>query len=219
MTAVLVQFKLRTKSASPTSIKITAKSVELVQPNEGTSRLTLLRFWSSASTQSLILCSARRRHRESRAAPLPSLYTLIYVCGAGCSDSVYKVIREQERDTYKSLLRKTAFLADHPRQDPQTIQEVRQQRPFVSEDKASHHWNDIYDDLQLPKDGATDLDTTAYSIGAVAEVTLHPEEEGEENGMDEEVEGEERMDEENDGREDRMGEEEGGEQGMDETEP
>ncbi|THU95821.1 hypothetical protein K435DRAFT_859173 [Dendrothele bispora CBS 962.96] len=157
----------------------------------------------------------------TRSCAAPKLIHPSYLINVrGCSDSIYKVIREQERDMYKSLLRKTALLADHPRQDPQTIQEVRQQRPFVSEDKASHHWNDIYDDFQLPEDSAIDLDTTAYSVvGAVAEAMLHPEEEGGENRTDEEVEGEERMDKETDGREDRMDEEEEGEQGMDETEP
>jgi len=115
---------------------------------------------------------------------------------------------------YKSLLRKSALLADHPRQDPWTIQKVRQQRPFVSEDKASHHWTDVYGDVQLPEDGATDLDTTDYRVGVAAEALLHPEEEEGEKRMDE---GAERMNEE-EGGETRIDEEEEGKERIDEEE-
>jgi len=139
---------------------------------------------------------------------------IIYV--RGCSDSVYKVVRQQERNMYKSLLRKSALLADHPRQDPSTIQKVRQQRPFVSEDKASYHWTDVYGDVQLPEDDATDPDTADYFVGVAAEALLHPKGDGE-KGMDEEVEGEERMDEE-EGGETGMDEEEEGKERMDEEE-
>ncbi|THV06407.1 hypothetical protein K435DRAFT_773348 [Dendrothele bispora CBS 962.96] len=262
MTAVLVQFKLRTKPASPASIRTTAESVELVQPNEEKSRPYILMILelgigttphtlfsktptqrkSKAGEELKKLQTANQSHHASSPqrsqTPLryvipspPRLTVVTRSCAApklihpgyliyvrGCSDSVYKVVREQERDTYKSLLRKTALLAEHPRQDPQTIQEVRQQRPFVSEDKASHHWNDIYDDLS--EDGDPDLDTADYRVGAAAEDLLHSEEEGGENRMDEEVGGEGRMDE--DGRENRIDQGEGmdqGEQGMDEMEP
>ncbi|THU96004.1 hypothetical protein K435DRAFT_110612 [Dendrothele bispora CBS 962.96] len=239
MTAVLVQFKLRHKPTSFASTRITAESVELVQPNETKKRpyivmimelgvgVTPDTLFSKTPTQRKSKTGEKLKKRQAanqsrrasspqhpqtpsiviHSAPTskvgthsrdPSKLEVIHpgyiIRVRGCDDSVYKVVRKKERDTYKSLLRKSALLADHPRQDPQTIQIVRQQRPFVSEDKASHHWNDIYHDLQLPEDGATDLDMTAYSVGAVAERLFHSEEEEGEKKMDE-VEGEERMDE------------------------
>ncbi|KAK7444315.1 hypothetical protein VKT23_015327 [Stygiomarasmius scandens] len=257
MTAVLVQFKLRNKPTSSASIRITAESVELVQPNEDAPRpyIVLIMELGIGTTPPTLFSKtptqrkskAGRKLKEAQNANLaqqlhPASSTqraqapsipgspmsavvnrncgpklihpryIIYV--RGCSDSVYKVVRQQERNMYKSLLRKSALLADHPRQDPSTIQKVRQQRPFVSEDKASYHWTDVYGDVQLPEDDATDPDTTDYFVGVAAEALLHPKGDGE-TGMDEEVEGEERMDEE-EGGETGMDEEEEGKERMDE---
>ncbi|KAK7444292.1 hypothetical protein VKT23_015303 [Stygiomarasmius scandens] len=260
MTAVLVQFKLRK------NIRITAESVELVQPNEDTSRPYIVlvmelsidtTLFSKTPTQRK--SKAGRRLKEAQTAnpaqqlhpasstqraqapstlgsPMSAVVTrncapklihpryIIFV--RGCSDSVYKVVQQQERNMYESLLRKSALLGDHPRQDSSTIQKVWQQKPFVSENKASYHWTDVYGDVQLPEDDATDPDTTDYFVGVAAEALLHPKGDGE-KGMDEEVEGEERMDEEEGGEtgmdeeeegKERMDEEEGGETGMDEEE-
>ncbi|THU87163.1 hypothetical protein K435DRAFT_804533 [Dendrothele bispora CBS 962.96] len=271
MTAVLVQFKLRHKPTSLMSTRVTAESVDLVRPNETTSRPYIVMIMElgigatphtlfnktptqrkskadeeskkrqaanqsprassppSPQTSSVVIPSVPTSKVVTRSSATPELIHPGYIIHVrGCSDFVYKVVRKKELDMYKSLLRKSALLADHPRQDPQTIQMVRQQRPFVSEDKASHHWNDIYGDIELPGDGTIDLDTTGYSVGAAAERLFHSEEEGGENRMEKEVEGEERMDKDDDGRENRMDEEEDGEgmdqqgegeRGMDEMEP
>ncbi|THU95045.1 hypothetical protein K435DRAFT_839652 [Dendrothele bispora CBS 962.96] len=241
MTAILVQFNLRNKPTSPASITISAESVELVQPNEETSRPYIVLFMElGIGTTPHTLFSktpiqrnseASRRLKKAQNLPQQSIpepptsvvvarssnraSKLIHPCYIiyvhGCSDSVYKVIRKEERDIYKSLLRRSAPLSDHSRQDPETIQKLRQQRPFVSQNKASHHWNNIYSDVRLPEDGDCDLNTVDYRVGAAVEDLFSSEEEGGEEG------GEERMDEE-EGREQRTDEEEGGEERMDEEE-
>ncbi|KAI0773647.1 hypothetical protein C8Q74DRAFT_1438109 [Fomes fomentarius] len=60
----------------------------------------------------------------------------------GCSPSVYKVIKEEDRDGYKEILRSGDLLGEHPRQDPDSLRLVRNQKPFFAYGAASWCWLD-----------------------------------------------------------------------------
>lgn len=56
----------------------------------------------------------------------------------GCSHTVYGVIGVDERDDFAALLASRSLLAEHPRQDPISLEAVRGLKPFWSEE--SYGW-------------------------------------------------------------------------------
>ncbi|KAH7906534.1 hypothetical protein BJ138DRAFT_621877 [Hygrophoropsis aurantiaca] len=58
----------------------------------------------------------------------------------GCSDTVYKVIPAHTRATYSALLANCHVLAEHPRQDDETLSAVRRMKPFWNAGLECYHW-------------------------------------------------------------------------------
>ncbi|THG93582.1 hypothetical protein EW026_g7691 [Hermanssonia centrifuga] len=81
----------------------------------------------------------------------------------GCSDTVYKVIRPEDRQKWQTLL-VDEFLADHPRKE--TLAQVRRLKPFFTLGKECYHWfNDPSLNLDPPPAVPHEADQTAVFIG------------------------------------------------------
>lgn len=58
----------------------------------------------------------------------------------GCTDTVYRVISSSENGSYAKFLQTQDFLAEHPRQDLDSLVHVRRLKPFWSLDDPCYHW-------------------------------------------------------------------------------
>lgn len=58
----------------------------------------------------------------------------------GCSHHVYKVITKEDEDICKQILKSGDLLGEHPRQDPQSLDLVRQQKPFFATGTGGWGW-------------------------------------------------------------------------------
>ena len=78
--------------------------------------------------------ATRRSGRVEPTHPRYSMYAY------GCSHSVYRVIGEREQSVYDHIVRAGKPLAEHPRQDAQSLGLVRQLKPFFIVGDVSWHW-------------------------------------------------------------------------------
>jgi len=69
----------------------------------------------------------------------------------GCSGTIFKGITPADKASYALLLGSRDFLAEHPRQDKESLAAVRQQKPFFSGGDNSFHWVDEPLLRQIPK--------------------------------------------------------------------
>ncbi|KAH7920465.1 hypothetical protein BV22DRAFT_1181105, partial [Leucogyrophana mollusca] len=75
--------------------------------------------------------------RISRAAKKHPRYSIF---AYGCSNTVYRVIENESRLLYKSLLANKDFLDEHPRQDKDSLAAVWRLKPFWTIGATCYHW-------------------------------------------------------------------------------
>ncbi|KAH7925110.1 hypothetical protein BV22DRAFT_1129298 [Leucogyrophana mollusca] len=76
----------------------------------------------------------RRTSHATKTHPRYSIFAY------GCSNTVYRVIEDESRLLYKSLLANKDFLNEHPRQDEDSLAAVRRLKPFWTIGAACYHW-------------------------------------------------------------------------------
>ncbi|KAI0806797.1 hypothetical protein C8Q74DRAFT_1341823 [Fomes fomentarius] len=155
MSGIFVQFKLREKPGSLSAYTIAEERIKFFSPDEETDEnglrpyITLimeLGVESKTSTRDStahatpwkihISDAPARSSQRIRKGAHPHYSMYVY----GCSPSVYKVIREGERDIYEQIIRSGDVLVEHPRLDGEALGLVRNQKPFFAQGPASWHW-------------------------------------------------------------------------------
>jgi len=115
--------KATTTSKIPEPIG-TPKPTGTPRPTNTPSRVVLPQGTSQASSRNLI-------------KPIHPRYSIF---AYGCSNSVYKVIREEDRDMYQQLLQTRELITQHSR--PKMLPAVRSMKPFWACGKDSYAWVD-----------------------------------------------------------------------------
>lgn len=89
---------------------------------------------SPTESQMNIPPAAPSRRRQTAVHPRYSMYI------HGCSPSVYKVISKDDHSLYKILIGSGEPLSEHPRQNAESLDQVRNLKPFFAEGHPFWHW-------------------------------------------------------------------------------
>jgi hypothetical protein len=160
MTAIAVQIKRRIVSGAPAELKIDLQSLGFFpKPNESqTGARPYISLVMELGVQPKKPKSIPKGGAESKAVaaspskvivPKPGLkhhkagketHVRFNIFAFGCSSTIYKVILQHEKSRYAFLLATRDFLTEHARQNPQTQEAMRRQKPFWAPGIAAFHW-------------------------------------------------------------------------------
>lgn len=95
----------------------------------------------SKTSPSKVDLGARRGVRQSpRFGPGPTSHYRYQIFAYGCSSTLYKVIKPDEKITYALLLQTSGFFPEHARQDAASLSAVMQLKPLFKFGSDSYHW-------------------------------------------------------------------------------
>ncbi|KDQ14213.1 hypothetical protein BOTBODRAFT_175000 [Botryobasidium botryosum FD-172 SS1] len=143
MTGILVSIKRGMIARTPAALSISAKKIGFFPKQDTSGRPYVALVMELGVEGWMPLCApgpSMIPKKKLRSSSSPAAHPRYTFHAYGCSDTVYKGIKLDERDDYMMLLATRSFLDEHARQDPNSLGLVRQMQPFWAQGSECYSW-------------------------------------------------------------------------------